>query len=62
MSSDLLQPTIRPIGEACVHKILLLEPGETLRIKCIFDMLQGEGKVQDIDVYGKFRVKLGRFR
>jgi hypothetical protein len=57
MGSDLLEPTIRPIGEACVHEILLLEPGETLGIKCIFDMLQGEREIQEIDVYGRFMVK-----
>ncbi len=57
MSSDLLEPTIRPIGDACVHKVLLLEPGETLGIERIFDMLEGEGKVQNISVYGKFAVK-----
>src|SRR6266403_287626 len=62
MSGDLLEPTVRPIGEACVHKILLLEPRETLGIECIFDMLQGERKIQHIDVYGKFTVKgPGRF-
>jgi hypothetical protein len=62
MGSDLLEPTIRPIGEACDHKILLLESGETLGIECILDMLEGEGKIQDIDVYGKFTVKgPGRF-
>jgi len=57
MSSDLLEPAIRPIGEACVHEILLLEPGETLGIEYTFDMLQGEGEIQEIDVYGKFMVK-----
>lgn len=57
MSSDLLEPTICPIGEACVHEILLLEPGETLGIECIFDVLQGEREIQYIDVYGEFTVK-----
>jgi hypothetical protein len=57
MSSDLLEPTIRPIGEARMHEILLLEPGETLGIECIFDMLQGEREIQEIDVYGKLMVK-----
>lgn len=61
MSSDLLEPTICPIGEACEHEIFLLETGETLGIECIFDMLQGQREIQDIDVYGKLMVKgLGR--
>lgn len=57
MCGDLLEPTIRPIREACVHEILLLEPGETLGIECIFDMFQSEREIQDIDVYGKFVIK-----
>lgn len=40
-----------------MHEILALEPGETLGIECVFDMLQGEREIQDIDVYGKFTIK-----
>lgn len=57
MSSDLLEPTICPIGEACVHEVLLFELGETLGIECIFDVLQGEREIQYINVYEKFTVK-----
>jgi len=57
MSGDLLEPAIRPIGEACVNKILLRELGETLRIEGILDVLQSEGKIQDIDVCRNFTVK-----
>jgi hypothetical protein len=53
MSSDLLEPAIRPIGEACVHKIPLRELGEALSIEGILDVFQSEGKIQDINVCGK---------
>lgn len=57
MSGDLLEPAIRPIGEACVHKIRLRELGEALGIESILEVLQGEGKIQDIIVWRKSRVK-----
>jgi len=60
MSGDLLEPAIRPIGEACVNKILLRELGETLRIEGILDVLQSEGKIQDINVCRNFTVKGNR--
>jgi hypothetical protein len=52
MSGDLFKPAIRPIGEARIHEILLSELGETLSIESILDVLQGEGKIEDIDVCG----------
>jgi hypothetical protein len=57
MSGDLLEPAVRPIGEACVHKIRLRELGEALRIESILEVLQGEGKIQDIYVWKKSTVK-----
>ena len=50
MSGDLLETTIRPLGEACVYEILLSESGESFGVECVLKMLQSEREVQNVDV------------
>ena len=50
MSGDLLEPTIRPLGEASVYEILLRESGESFGVECVLKMLQSEREVQNVDV------------
>lgn len=50
MSGDLLETTIRPLGEASVYEILLRESGESFGVECVLKMLQSEREVQNVDV------------
>ena len=49
VSGDLLEPTIRPIGEACVYEVIVRELGEALSIESILHVLQGEGEIQNVN-------------
>ena len=50
VSGDLLETTIRPLGESCVYEILLRESGETFGVECVLKMLQSEREVQNVDI------------
>ena len=50
MSGDLLEPAIRPIGEACVYEVIVRELGEAMSIESILHVLQGKGEIQNVNI------------
>ena len=50
VSGDLLEPAIRPIGEACVYEVIVGELGEAMSIESILHVLQGKREIQNVNV------------
>ena len=49
--ADLDEATAGPLGEAGVGEVVLGVVGEGLVIKCVLEVLEGEGIVQDDGVW-----------